>query len=224
VWITSRPADWKPLKIFISGETYMALAVTPLMSDLEYVLDEAERTSQTAIEVGRTSARRQKDTPGQTDPAAVLREETARLRRIRLARFALRRFLARPLYRAAGLPLPTADAELMQASKRLLPTLRPIGELAPYIGDALIKLRQGVDVFLNVGPTGCMVSSMGDVLTPSITQAAGETPGRIQNLFSADGDVNEELLTLAVLKAKAMGPERYYTSQRPSSRSEVEDR
>jgi hypothetical protein len=118
--------------------------------------------------------------------------------------------------------LPADDAELIQASKQLLPTLRPIGELAPYIGDALVKLRQSVDVLLNVGPTGCMVSSMADVLTPSIMQAAGETPGRIQNLFSADGEVNEELQTLAVLKA--MGPERYYTGASPSVTGDVEER
>jgi hypothetical protein len=63
---------------------------------------------------------------------------------------------------------------------------------------------------------------MGDLLTPSIMKAAGSTSGRIQNLFSVDGDVNEELLTLAVLKA--MGPERYYTSASPSRTAEVEER
>jgi hypothetical protein len=36
----------------------------------------------------------------------------------------------------------------------------------------------------------------------------------VQHLFSAEGDVNEELLTLALLKA--MGPERYYDA-RPAS-------
>jgi hypothetical protein len=125
LWITPRPADWKPLKIFISGETYMrvsqaenifrvllstlgfrcfSLEVTPLMSYLEYMLDEAELTSRTAIELGRASARRQNGTPGQSDHAAVLREDTARLRTIRVARYALRRFLARTSTGRRGCP------------------------------------------------------------------------------------------------------------------------
>lgn len=100
---------------------------------------------------------------------------------------------------------------MMQASKELLPTSRPLGELAPYVGEALIELRKGLDLFLNVGPNGCMVSSMGEVLTPSIMHGKGIESGRIQNLFSADGDVNQELLTMAALKA--MGPERYYRTK-----------
>lgn len=120
----------------------------------------------------------------------------------------LRHLLAAPLYKAANLQMPPASIEVLKASKALLPTLRPLGELAPYVGEALIELRREVDLFLNVSPNGCMVSSMGEVLTPSIMQAADIKSGRIQNLFSADGDVNQELLTMAVLKA--MGPERYY--------------
>ena len=120
----------------------------------------------------------------------------------------LRHLLAAPLYKAANLQMPPTSTEVLKASKALLPTLRPLGELAPYVGEALIELRREVDLFLNVSPNGCMVSSMGEVLTPSIMQAADIKSGRIQNLFSTDGDVNQELLTMAVLKA--MGPERYY--------------
>jgi hypothetical protein len=61
-----------------------------------------------------------------------------------------------------------------------------------------------VDVFLSVAPTGCMVTSMGEVMTPKLQQAGA---GRIQSLFSADGDVDEELLGLALLRA--LGPERF---------------
>ena len=49
---------------------------------------------------------------------------------------------------------------------------------------------------------------MGEVLTPSIMHAEGTGSGRVQTLLSAEGDVDEELLTLAVLKA--IGPRRYY--------------
>ena len=231
-WITPRPPPLKPLRIFISGEVYMrvsqaedilrmllatlgygrfTLGLTPLMSYLEYMLDEAELNSLAAVEVAGSGSRRKGSSNGQHDQGDSLQQERRGLRRIRLKRFMLRHILARPLFRAANLKMPTASVELIKASKELLPTLRPVGELAPYVGEALLELRDGIDVLLNVGPNGCMVSSMGEVLTPRIMQAAGVKSGRIQNLFSADGDVNEELLTLVVLKA--MGPERYYNTR-----------
>ena len=71
-----------------------------------------------------------------------------------------------------------------------------------------MELRHGRDVVLNIAPSGCMVSSMGEVLTPKIMASDGVGSGRIQSLLSADGEVDEEVLTLAMLKA--MGPERYY--------------
>ena len=78
-----------------------------------------------------------------------------------------------------------------------------------YIGEAVTELRGGSDIVLNVAPQGCMVSSMGELLTPAI-EGLEDAPGRgcIQHLFSAEGDINEELLTLSVLKS--LGPERYF--------------
>ncbi|MGD8843606.1 MAG: acyl-CoA dehydratase activase-related protein, partial [Gammaproteobacteria bacterium] len=231
-WITSRPQTDNPLKICITGEGYMrvsqgedifrvllatlgfrrfSLELTPLMSFLEYLLDEAELNSLAAVEVAEAGGRRKEVLADQQGNADIPREEKHKLRMIKLLRFVLRHVLARPLYKAATLKMPISSAEMMNAAKELLPTLRPRGELAPYIGEALTELRHGVDVLLNVGPTGCMVSSMGEVLTPRILQAAGATSGRIQTLFSADGGVNEELLTLVVLKT--MGPDRYYTAE-----------
>lgn len=104
--------------------------------------------------------------------------------------------------------MPPPTNQMVEVSRELLPTYRPIGELAPYIGEALVQLRHGGDVVLNVAPNGCMVSTMGEVLTPSIMHADGVGSGRIQTLLSAEGDVDEEALTLAILKAT--GPQRYY--------------
>jgi hypothetical protein len=229
-WITPRPQPESPLRICITGEGYMRvsqaedifrillstlgfrrfrLELTPLMSFLEYLLDEAELKSLAVVEVAEAGSQRKGGMADQHGDADMLRKERHKLHRIKLLRFVLRRILARPLYKAAKLKIPTASADLIKTSKELLPTLRPFGELAPYVGEALTGLRHGIDVLLNVGPNGCMVSSMGEVLTPRIMQAAGVESGRIQNLFSAEGDVNEELLTLVVLKA--MGPERYYS-------------
>jgi hypothetical protein len=112
--------------------------------------------------------------------------------------------VARPLYSAAGLELPDRPRHLLETARELLPTLRPHGELGLYIGEALLELRAGVDLFLSAAPTGCMVTSMGEVLTPRILDAAGR--GRIQSLFSPDGEVDEELLALSVLRV--IGPER----------------
>jgi predicted nucleotide-binding protein (sugar kinase/HSP70/actin superfamily) len=131
-----------------------------------------------------------------------------RLRAIGLYRFLLRDVMARPLYRAARLGLPVSAKRAVEASRLLLPTYRPLGELAPYVGEALLELRHGADVVLNVAPTACMVASMGEVLTPGILQRKGSQTGRIQTLTSGQGDVDEEALTLAVLKA--MGPRRFY--------------
>jgi hypothetical protein len=120
----------------------------------------------------------------------------------------LRHLVAAPLYRAAQLPVPLAAGSAMRMTRELLPTLRPLSEIATYAGEAIGELRHGADLVLNVAPNGCMVATMGEALTPAIVHAAGANAGRVQHLFSADGDVNEELLTLALLKA--MGPERYY--------------
>lgn len=232
-WITRRPLPENPLKIAVTGEGYMRVSqaedifrillatlgfrrftftLTPLMSFMEYLLDEAKLNSRAALEVAEAGQRRRGDTPTRNNSAVQDQRHTLRL--IDRLRFLLREVLARPLYRAARLKLPLPSATMVHAARELLPTLRPRGELAPYIGEALTELHHGTDVLLNVGPTGCMVASLGEVLTPAILRAAGAASGRIQTLFSADGDVNEELLTLAVLKA--MGPDRYYTRESPS--------
>ena len=78
-WITSRPQTDNPLKICITGEGYMrvsqgedifrvllatlgfrrfSLELTPLMSFLEYLLDEAELNSLASIEVAEAGGRR----------------------------------------------------------------------------------------------------------------------------------------------------------------------
>jgi len=192
------------------GFRRFSVEVTPLMAYLEYLLDEAYQKNLTAMEVARAGRRRcgrRQSARNGNDPIAA-RQRT--LRNIRALRVVLRQVMARPLYRAAGLAMPPPDTRLLRASGEILPTLRPFGELAPYVGEVLEALRSGVDVVLNVGPNGCMVSTMCEVLTPRIIQSAGLEGGRIQSLFSAQGDVNEELLALAVLKA--IGPERFCAS------------
>jgi activator of 2-hydroxyglutaryl-CoA dehydratase/predicted nucleotide-binding protein (sugar kinase/HSP70/actin superfamily) len=120
----------------------------------------------------------------------------------------LRNIFAGPLYKAAGLNMPHSMEHILHEAEPVLPSLKPHGELAPYVGEAIIQLRSGTDIFINAAPEGCMVSSMGEILTPKILETAGNPGGRIQHLFSTDGEINEELLFMAFLKK--LGPERYY--------------
>lgn len=213
------------LEVAIGGEVYMRVAqaedvfhallanlglrrfrltVSPIWAYAEYLLDEA-------IEVGRDAKRRSRAAERlgvAGNWQAALQVEGGSRRRFEGWRFVLRHLIAAPLYRAAGLPMPPSTGGLLEEARPILPTLRPVGELLTYVGETVQELRHGTQIVLNVAPQGCMVSSMGELLTPAIEgrerRAGG---GRIQHLFSAEGDLDEELLTLAVLKA--LGPERY---------------
>jgi len=213
------------LEVAIGGEVYMRVAqaeeifralladlgfrrfrlvVSPIWAYAEYLLDEA-------AELSRDASRRAESAQRQGlrgDWEAVLRDARKARQRTESWRFVMRKLLAGPLYAAAGLQLPPSTRPLFEEARAILPTVRPIGELVTYIGETVTELRGGSDIVLNVAPQGCMVSSMGELLTPAIASLEDEPGrGRIQHLFSAEGDINEELLTLSVLKS--LGPERY---------------
>ncbi len=179
------------------------LHCAPGWSYLEWLLDDF-------VEV--QGDRLQRLQAGAEGGARAAREARKRIRAARMLQFILYDLMARSLYRAAGLPMPVSTRKAMALTRELIPTLRPLSEITSYVGEALDELREGADLVLNVGPNSCMVASMGEVLTPAIVHAAGAGHGRVQHLLSADGDVNEELLTVALLKA--MGPERYYAAAR----------
>ena len=172
------------------GFRRFSLHSAPVWSYLEYLLEEAADEART--------------TPGL--PAG---EVAARCRRVAVLRFLLRHWLAAPLYRAAKLAMPVPAAQTMAVAREVLPTLRPQGELGPYVGEALLAMRGGVDLLLNVAPGGCMVSAMAEVLTPKLLAARTGGGGSIQHLFSTEGEVDEALLTQAVLKA--LGPQAYFS-------------
>jgi len=70
------------------------------------------------------------------------------------------------------------------------------------VGEAILRCRENVDLILNLSPEGCMVSGMGDMLIPSITAQVGKTnQTAIVSLFSREGEVQEEQLRIALLKA-----------------------
>lgn len=224
-WIEGRGDTGKRLSIHVSGEVYMRIAqgeaifrtllanlgfrrfdleLAPVWSYLEYLVEEAAEEQREQIRLDQASRRRNSNrTPSSADRGKLIR--------LKFLGWMLRHLLAKPLYRAARLPMPKPVAELMKAARNVLPTLRPIGELAPYVGEALISQRDGVDLFLNVAPSNCMVSAMGEVLTPKLQEKGnGKEGGHIQHLFSAEGEITEELLTMAMLKA--IGPQRYFVN------------
>ncbi len=228
-WAPRDLDDAQRLDIAIGGEVYMRVAqceeiFRALLSDLgfrrfrlvaspawayaEYLIDEAAELSRDASR--RAQSGKRQGLPGDWD--ASLREASVVRRSTEGWRFVLRRLLAAPLYAAAKLPMPPSTKPLLEEAGAVLPTLRPIGEILTYVGEAIVELRGGSDIVLNVAPQGCMVSSMGELLTPAI-ENVDSGDGRIQHLFSAEGDVNEELLTLAVLKS--LGPERYLMHAAP---------
>jgi hypothetical protein len=230
-WIRGRSPEPGALRIVVSGETYMRVAqaeeifkgllsvvgfrgftleATPLWSYLDSVPE--ERIERAMYDLKTLRARRRRSSGHEVRECdAEIRAARERLRRARQLGFMLRGLVARPLYRAAGLHRPLPNRRFLETARELIPTLRPYGELASYVGEALTELRSGADVVFAVAPAGCMVMSMGEVMTPRIQQAAGDARGRIQALFSAEGDVDQELLSLALLKA--LGPERFSSAR-----------
>lgn len=221
--------DGDKLQIFATGEVYMRIAmaeqvfrnllanlgfgrfdfhVTPLWCYAEYLIEEEINYTQHHMAASRARAAR---CPPASSLKAEIKADEAKIAELTTMRSILRDILGGPLYKAAGLPLPTPVSDLMDRARSVLPNLRPAGELAPYVGEVLHELEHGADVVLNIAPSGCMVSTMGEALTPRLLQAERSRNGRIQHLFSAEGELDDELLTLAVLKT--VGPERYFKLQ-----------
>jgi activator of 2-hydroxyglutaryl-CoA dehydratase/predicted nucleotide-binding protein (sugar kinase/HSP70/actin superfamily) len=214
------------LAIHVAGETYMRVALgesifrvllaqlgfrrfrmhlTPVWGYLEYLIEYEIGVSERNAHVAVARAAREGRSPA---ARASIRAERRRQRRLRTMRRILRSVLARPLYRAAGLSMPHPVAEAMDAARDIVPTLRPDGEFPSLVGEALCALRRHADVLLNVGPRGCLVSSMAAVMSPRLLTAVPDARGRIQHLFSADGEVDEEILAVALLKS--LGPRDYF--------------
>lgn len=120
-----------------------------------------------------------------------------------------RNVLAEPLYKASGLKIPYKMKKIIAEAKPVLSTFKPCGELVPYVGETISQLNEGTDLVLNVAPEGCMVSSLGAILTPKILQSVKNNKALIQHLFSTDGELNEDLLRLSLLKI--LGPAKYYS-------------
>ncbi len=219
----------KLIRIHIDGEAYMRVAQyeethrvllnilgpgrfhlthTPLWGYLEYKLAWTMVKAKEAIAEAKAELAR-----GGSLEFTRQRKERIKLKRKAYIRakgiqLLLRKVMAGPFYKAAGLPLPEPMPEILETAERVIKTKRPGGELVPYLGEALLKLEKGYELILNIAPEGCMVSSMGEVITPALYQVAPGFKGKIQPLFSQQGDIDEEKLGQAILQA--LGPDRLY--------------
>ena len=188
--------------IRLAGFRQFHLTLSPIWAYLEYLPEYEVECSLEALAALNETRARSADAGARREIETAMRAERHKLRRShRLGRL-LRHALAGPMYRAAGVAMPPPPRRLLDEARELLPTLRPHGELALYVGEVLLELRAGIDIFFSLAPAGCMVTTMGDVLTPRLQATAGKASGRIQSLFSADGEIDEELLALALLKAR----------------------
>jgi predicted nucleotide-binding protein (sugar kinase/HSP70/actin superfamily) len=121
----------------------------------------------------------------------------------------LRNVLAGPLYKAAGIEIPEEMKKAIIAAKPVLPKYKPFGELVPYVGETISQLNNGKNLVLNVAPEGCMVASMGEMLSPKMMQFIDDKRARIQHLFTTECEINEELMQLSLLKI--LGSVKYYS-------------
>jgi hypothetical protein len=190
------------------GFRQFELTHTPVWSFLDYKIASMLMRAREAISQCSEELQRTGDASRRRELRALRRTRRKQLAGLKAIQFLLREVLARPLYRAANVRMPESMEHILDVAGSVIPTKRPAGELVPYIGEALLKLREGYDLVLNVAPEGCMVSSMGEVITPGINAAVPGASGKIQHLFSQQGDVDRELIALALLKT--IGPERYY--------------
>jgi len=225
----AKPLKGDPTRIHIDGEAYMRIAQyedihkallatlgfrqftlthTPVWSFLDYKLAGMLMRAREAIDESRAELRHPIEDAERKRITDYKRKKQVRLLGLRAVHFMLRGIIAKPFYKAAGLAMPEAMPKVLNVAESVISTKRPGGELVPYVGEAVLKLQKGYDLILNVAPEGCMVSSMGETITPGINAAVPEAKGKVQHLFSQQGDVDEELIALALLKT--IGPERYY--------------
>jgi len=218
------------LKIHIEGEVYLRvtqseeilktlidtlgfnsfdLRYTPMWSYFEYILESRILIAEKEIEKYKDKLN---DTNAKSDIIELenlIQEKKNEINKTTKTINTLRNVLTRPLYNAAGLDIPHKVKKDLTVAKSVISTLKPEGELVPYVGATISEINEGTDLILNVAPEGCMVASMGEMLNPKLMELIKNKNARIQHLSTTEGEINEELLQLSLLKL--LGPERYYS-------------
>ena len=220
----------KKIKIHVEGEVYIRVAqleeilkflidtlgfgsfdltYTPLWGYFEYILESRIIFANKDINMYENRLKHTDEKSEKYRLINLIKEKRSHIKETTNTINNLRNILAKPLYKAAGLEIPHKMSKIIAEAKPVLPTFKPCGELVPYIGETILQLNEGTDLVLNVAPEGCMVSSMGAILSPKILQSVKNNKALIQHLFSTEGELNEDLLRLSLLKI--LGPENYYS-------------
>jgi activator of 2-hydroxyglutaryl-CoA dehydratase/predicted nucleotide-binding protein (sugar kinase/HSP70/actin superfamily) len=229
----SNPLKGEHTRIHVDGEAYMRIAQfeiiqrtllatlgfrqfklthAPLWSFLDYKLAGMLMRAKEAIRESNDEMQHNITIDEKKRLKKYKHKKQLRLVGLKGIHYILRNIIAKPLYDAAFLDMPEDMPKVLDVAESVIQTKRPGGELVPYIGETVLKLQDNFDLILNVAPEGCMVSSMGEAITPGIHAAVPESKGKIQHLFSQQGDIDDELIQLSLLKT--IGPERYYKASR----------
>jgi len=213
------------MKIHVEGEAYMRVAqirdifdsvvdsvgfgaaevsYSPLWCYLDVCLEYGMLNFKEEIE--RYDAQL-KETDDKEELLKLIKKKKKMISAIKYSKKLVWSLFIRPLYKAAKLDAPHQMSHILEKTKKVLPTIKPRGELPAYVGEAIVKAEEGTDLFLNVAPEGCMVSSMGQAMTQPIMDVV-KNKSRIEGLFTLNGEVNDEQLRMYLLKT--LGPEKFY--------------
>jgi len=184
------------------------LTYTPMWSFFEYILESRILIANKDIKMYQDKLDENSGGKKRTELLDLIEDNKEYIKDTAKSVSNLRNVLAGPLYKAAGMEIPEEMAEAIKEAQPVIPKYKPFGELVPYVGETISQLNNGANLVLNVAPEGCMVASMGEMLSPKIMQRVKSNTARIQHLFTTDGEINEELLKLSLLKI--LGPEKYY--------------
>ncbi|MFA6072939.1 MAG: acyl-CoA dehydratase activase-related protein [Candidatus Woesearchaeota archaeon] len=217
------------IKIHVEGEAYIRVAqieeifketvdliglgsfemtYSPLWSYLELLLEENLNTIQSELKLFEQLIISTQDKTKLSELKELIKSKKKDLKNIINFKQLLRKILVNPIYSAARIDPPHEISHTLHNAKKIVSSLKPHGELPPYIGEALAKSEEGYDLFLNVAPESCMISSMGQSFTEPILNMTNKKM-RIQGLFTLNGEVDKEKLELALLKTS--GPEKFYS-------------
>jgi len=220
----------RKVKVYVDGEIYLRVAqldeilkslidtlgfgafelnYTAVWCYFEYILEARILIANQDIEMYENKLKDTRDQHEQETLLNLIQEKKQIIRQNKNTINNFRNILAGPLYRAAGLEMPERLKNAIAAAKMVIPKYRPFGELVPFVGETILQLNHGTNLVLNVAPEGCMVASMGEMLTPKIMQIVNNPQARIQFLSTTEGEVNMDVLRLSLLKL--LGPEGYYS-------------
>ncbi|MBU2522758.1 MAG: hypothetical protein KKE23_00510 [Nanoarchaeota archaeon] len=227
-WLNAEKQKHKPkISIHIEGEAYMRaaqaeeifkeiidslgfgsfeLTYSPIWCYLELLLELGRLNMEEDIILSKELLDGCNDKKEKDNLTGQIKDRKKKIFLLTFLKKILRKIFINPLYSAAKIEAPHDTAKILEKARKLNYYLKPHGELLPYIGEAIARAEEGVDLFLNVAPESCMVSSMSQAFTEPIKNLTGKDT-RIQDLFSLNGEVNREKLQLALLKT--LGPERF---------------